>query len=229
MAEQTEKPNLDLEIKLSQGQKTGFMQRWLRRKNDAQLITKENANKDPSLKLENTTEIDAEPVSISSSDPEEYKTDEDMLPLDQLTEESDFSDFLSPRVTEALRKQALRKLFHMPFLNVVDGLDDYAEDYTSFATLGDLIPEEMKRMHEREKAKELAKEKELASIEQEELAADKIDNDLNDDLDAEIETEQHEYEINNNQLSENDDDHNLDARHESESLPLFQDNDSTNQ
>lgn len=123
---------------------TGFMQRWSRRKIDVQseAIEKVKQEKNPAKT------VPAEPVA------EEYKTDADMPPIEQLTEESDFSDFLSPKVSEALRKQALRKLFHMPSMNVVDGLDDYAEDFSSFAPLGDIIPHEMKRMLEREKAKE---------------------------------------------------------------------------
>lgn len=43
-----------------------------------------------------------------------------------------------------LRQRALRKLFHSPLMNICDGLDDYAEDFTSFAVLGDIITSDMR-------------------------------------------------------------------------------------
>jgi hypothetical protein len=54
----------------------------------------------------------------------------ELPPLDQLTPDSDFSAFMDPRVDERLRRLALNKLFSDPRLNVVDGLDDFAEDYS---------------------------------------------------------------------------------------------------
>jgi hypothetical protein len=77
-------------------------------------------------------------------------TDEDMPPLDALDENSDYAAFMSPGISETLRKQALRKLFHLPGLHVSDGLDDYDEDFSRFAGLGNVITHEMKRMLERE-------------------------------------------------------------------------------
>ena len=61
--------------------------------------------------------------------------DSDMPPLDSLGPESDYSGFLSPGVSEELRRLALRKLFHSPLFNVTDGLDDYDDDFTSFEVL----------------------------------------------------------------------------------------------
>ncbi len=82
-------------------------------------------------------------------------TDKDMPPLDSLTEESEFSGFLSPGVSEELRCLALHKLFHGPVFNVRDGLDDYDDDFTSFVRLGDLITTDMCHRMEQE-AKRLA-------------------------------------------------------------------------
>ncbi len=69
--------------------------------------------------------------------------------LQSLGEESDFSRFLKSDVAEALRRKALRKLFHLPEYNISDGLNDYDEDYTAFAPLGSLVTAEMKRAFER--------------------------------------------------------------------------------
>lgn len=80
----------------------------------------------------------------------EVLSDEHMPPIDSLTEDSDFSGFLSPGVSERLRKQALRKLFSSAGFNIRDGLDDYDDDFRNFAALGDLITSDMKHQMELE-------------------------------------------------------------------------------
>ena len=52
---------------------------------------------------------------------------------------SEYKDFLRPGVDEKLRQSALKKLFHDPHFNVMDGLDTYIDDYSK----PDPIPEEM--------------------------------------------------------------------------------------
>jgi hypothetical protein len=54
----------------------------------------------------------------------------ELPPLDQLKPDSDFSAFMDRRVDDRLRRLALKKLFSDPRLNIVDGLDDFAEDYS---------------------------------------------------------------------------------------------------
>ena len=75
---------------------------------------------------------------------EKALTDEDMPSLDTLGDDSDYSGFLSPGVSEALRRRALRKLFSSAVFNIPDGLDDYDDDFTSFAALGDIVTSDMK-------------------------------------------------------------------------------------
>jgi hypothetical protein len=67
-----------------------------------------------------------------------------MPPLESLDETSDYTGFLSEKVSETLRRQALRKLFHSELFNVCDGLDDCADDFTSFAPLGDIVTSDMR-------------------------------------------------------------------------------------
>ena len=81
---------------------------------------------------------------------EKVLTDEDMPPLDSLDENSDYSGFLSSGVSEALRRRALRKLFSSAAFNIPDGLDDYDDDFTSFAALGDIVTSDMKHQAEME-------------------------------------------------------------------------------
>ena len=93
------------------------------------------------------------PKRVQSGEPGdeaiEYPTDQDMPPLESLDEHSDYSGFFSPKVSEKLRKQALRKLFHLDLYNVTDGLDDYAEDYTKFAPLGNILTADMRLQQQR--------------------------------------------------------------------------------
>lgn len=171
--------------------KSGFFRRWSNRKIESQ-SEDTNVNEIENVASANNQSVQELEIQSDSQQAEvqEHKTDADMPPIEELTEESNFSDFLSPKVSEVLRKQALRKLFHLPFMNVVDGLDDYAEDFTKFEKLGDIIPHEMKRMLEREKAKEL-NEKELKEKEQQDI---KDADDLRADGLQDIESESDELD-----------------------------------
>ena len=84
----------------------------------------------------------------------EELTDVDMPPLESLSADSDFTGFLSPKVSETLRRAALRKLFHGSTFNVIDELDDYAEDFTTFEVLGDIVTADMRHQLELEAKKQ---------------------------------------------------------------------------
>ncbi len=99
----------------------GFLQRWSRRKSE------------PGARAAPAT---APLASVPEAEP---PGDADMVPVESLTEESDYAPFLSPRVSAELQRLALRKLFSAPSFNRRDGLDDYDDDFTSFAKLGDVI------------------------------------------------------------------------------------------
>jgi hypothetical protein len=74
--------------------------------------------------------------------------------LDQLDQDSDYSAFLAPQVDAALRRAALRKLFHSPKFNVCDGLDDYCDDFTQFAPLSaSVVTADMRHQLERAASK----------------------------------------------------------------------------
>jgi hypothetical protein len=59
--------------------------------------------------------------------------------LDKLTPESDFTGFMHPKVEDALRRVALKKLFSDPHFNVADPFEAYSGDWTG----GEPIPQEM--------------------------------------------------------------------------------------
>lgn len=119
-----------------------FLARWSRRKREANEQTR---------LAKVAPELDAPPPEVpqaSENSPAVAKTDADMPPLESLDENSDYKGFMSPGVSEQLRRAALRKLFHSTKFNIVDGLDDYAEDYTTFGHLGDIITAHQR--HQRE-------------------------------------------------------------------------------
>ena len=60
-------------------------------------------------------------------------------PVDQLTPESDFAPFMHPKVGDAVRRVALKKLFSDPHFNVPDLNEAYSGDWTG----GDPISEEL--------------------------------------------------------------------------------------
>ena len=109
-----------------------FLGRWSRRKRDARHGVDLPEAREPAA----APELDASGPEVEQR-PE--LTDADMPPLEELTEESDYSGFLSPKVSEQLRKAALRKLFQGASFNIRDGLDDYDEDYSTFEVFGDIV------------------------------------------------------------------------------------------
>lgn len=158
----------------------GFLSRWSERKiavrdgvavddgaDDEQTAAPGQAFAAPKSKSEPKSEPKSEqaPTHGLEQDPEQDQertgepalTDADMPPLEDLDADSDYSGFLSRGVSESLRNQALKKLFFSGPFNVVDGLDDYAEDFTQFAALGDIVTAEMRHRLE-EAAKRAAAE-----------------------------------------------------------------------
>ena len=122
-----------------------FLERWSRRKLDTQ-----QAN--PGAPAGDATA--ATDTGPATEEPQKLLTDADMPPIETLDENSDYAPFLSPGVSDDLRQQALRKLFRQPGFNIIDGLNDYDEDFTQFAGLGSMITHEMKRLLQRELAAE---------------------------------------------------------------------------
>lgn len=115
-------------------------------------------------------------------------TDEDMVALDTLDADSDYSPFMSEGVSSELRKAALKKLFFSGKFGTRDGLDDYDEDFTYFEPLGDTVTSDMK-YHARRKEKER-----LAKLEEEERLA----------LEAQSETDEGSAEITETDISDTD-------------------------
>jgi hypothetical protein len=72
--------------------------------------------------------------------PEKAETEAPPLPpAEELTPESDFTGFMHPKVEDALRRVALKKLFSDPHFNVADPFEPFSGDWTG----GEPISEEL--------------------------------------------------------------------------------------
>jgi hypothetical protein len=129
----------DTDLDLAEQTEEGFLSRWSRRKQED--------DQEPQDELA----LSDEHVDDTIAEEEYLPDDSDMPPIESLDEESDYSGFMSPKVSEGLRILALRKLFHGEAFNIRDGLDDYDDDFTSFAKLGNIVTAEMRRQMERVK------------------------------------------------------------------------------
>ena len=132
-----------------------FVSRWSRLKHES--------NQAPQ-QTEDHPAISGDAASVSDrTDNRQVLTDADMPDISSLTFDSVFSDFMSPGVSEKLRKRALRKLFHNDVFNIRDGLDEYDGDYTQFEKLGDIVTSDMHHqmeMEARRRAEQLLQDEE---------------------------------------------------------------------
>ncbi|MEE8634498.1 MAG: DUF3306 domain-containing protein [Acidiferrobacterales bacterium] len=149
----------------------GFLARWSRRKSVVS-AREQAAHEEPQPDAHSIADTQSGAVTAAASD---EKTDADMLPIESLDEKSDYSVFMSPKVSEHLRRAALRKLFHMPAFNITDGLDDYDEDFRKVQLLGDVITADMR--HQMERKQEEARRK-LAEAQPGEATAQTEDTDV---------------------------------------------------
>ncbi len=83
---------------------------------------------------ETPTESVVEAPSVAAG--QQAEADADLPDVDDLNAESDFTPFMSDKVSDAVRNMALRKLWRTDavFANL-DGLLDYGEDFTDAATV----------------------------------------------------------------------------------------------
>jgi len=95
--------------------KEAFLSRWSR-------LKQQEAREEPAPA---NVQVDAAPPALP--------------PVDKLTPESDFAPFMHPKVTDALRRVALKKLFADPHFNVPDPYEAYSGDWTG----GDPISDEL--------------------------------------------------------------------------------------
>ena len=161
--------------KLKDKPEEDFLARWSRKKGELE------PSSDPIEMPDDNPLADDQQLKAQPEQAEQQAqnlTDEDMPPIESLDESSDYSGFLSPGVSDELRQLALRKLFRSAKFNVRDGLDDYDDDFSSFAALGDIVTSDMKHQLElAEERKREAEDHESAIMEEQADVPDKINED----------------------------------------------------
>lgn len=111
------------------------LSRWSRRKAE---VRDGRGGATPELREENVDlPVDAAQPGETGQDALANETPPPDLPdIESLTADSDFTAFMKQGVPKALRRQALRKLWSSdPVFNVIDGMEEYGEDYTDAATV----------------------------------------------------------------------------------------------
>jgi hypothetical protein len=89
------------------------------------------------LKHQRAAETPAEPVERK---PVETAPEAAPLPpVEKLTPDSDFTSFMQPKVEDALRRVALKKLFSDPHFNIPDAFEPFSGDWN----VAESIPPEM--------------------------------------------------------------------------------------
>ena len=114
----------------------GFLSRWSRRKADVRQgkALDEPAPLVPARATPEGSELAktaVPPTGTAASAPE--STPASKLTLDdvqQLTPESDYTDFMARGVAPDVKNAAMKKLFTDPHFNVMDRMDVYIDDYT---------------------------------------------------------------------------------------------------
>lgn len=111
-----------------------FLSRWSERK-----LHKPDEKATPGEKQEPAADLKDTPAATEA----EQKRDEEK---DNTEATAAVPIWQRDDVDAETKKQALRELFHKPQFNVRDGLNEYDDDFTQFAGLGDIVTHEMKRM-----------------------------------------------------------------------------------
>ncbi len=142
-----------------ESEETGFLSRWSRRKAglepeepDVPMPTTEQAVPEQASG-EAAGATDSVRVDPRTGKPVDELTDEDMPPVESLNENSDLSVFMGKRISPALRMKALNRVFHTAKFNKVCLCAEYADDYTNFTPMGDIIPHDLKQAIVREATK----------------------------------------------------------------------------
>lgn len=107
----------------------GFLGRWSRLKREA--AEADAVKPVPPVATQPEAEA-AVPVSPAT---QALAEDAEPPPLESLGFDSDYRAFLGQKVDEGLKRAALKKLFHTPHFNTMDGLDVYIEDFNLYEPL----------------------------------------------------------------------------------------------
>ena len=122
-----------------------FLSRWSRMKREAPAKAAHEK-----AALEEKQALDAQPAPA-------------LPPVEKLTPESDFRDFMHPKVDDALRRVALKKMFADPHFQLPDLFEPFSGDWTSAEPISPELLATLNQVRtvlfpEQEKKEEQAKE-----------------------------------------------------------------------
>ncbi len=137
------------------GGEQSFLSRWSRRK------LGQDAEQDPAWvapavdaqSAQAPPATPTEPVDPRTGKPISELTDADMPDIETLDENSNLAVYMAAKVSQALRMKALTKVFHTAKFNQVCLCAEYADDYTKFVPLGDIVPHDLQQAIAREAGK----------------------------------------------------------------------------
>lgn len=117
-----------MEMNVNDDPVKGFLGRWSRLKREA-------AAAEPLPPVEAPVAIvPPQTPAVGQTEPDSDVPAEPP-PLESLGFDSDYRAFLGQKVDEGLKRAALKKLFHTPHFNTMDGLDVYIEDFNLYEPL----------------------------------------------------------------------------------------------
>lgn len=117
-----------MEMNVNDDPVKGFLGRWSRLKREA-------AAAEPLPPVEAPVAIvPPQTPAVGQTEPD-TDVPAEPPPLESLGFDSDYRAFLGQKVDEGLKRAALKKLFHTPHFNTMDGLDVYIEDFNLYEPL----------------------------------------------------------------------------------------------
>lgn len=153
---------------------SGFFSRWQQRRQQvAEEAEKELQQPDvtETIEQQQVTEIKEEASTqavVESEDENRILTAEELPDPDKIEQGGSFAAFMAKNVDPLAKKAALRALWKQPHFNEVDGLAEYALDYSNQPKLSaedsaELVKKVFRRVIEREE-KEKAEQEEAARL-----------------------------------------------------------------
>lgn len=115
---------------------SGFLSRWSRRKAEVregrapEEIKPTPSNAPAAAMAASTADLPVPAQPASQVGHQDAKPAPTLADTQQLTPESDFTDFMARGVAPDVKNAAMKKLFTDPHFNVMDRLDIYIDDYS---------------------------------------------------------------------------------------------------
>ena len=180
-----------------------FLKRWSGRKT----VERELKSIDQ-VEISEQSEV-AVSAELGEAADKEVSVPDDLPDIDTLNKDSDFSLFMRKGTPEHLKKLALRKLFNSdPAFSVLDGLNDYDEDYSMIGMVAEAVSTRYKPGRGMVDPDEEASAKEQGESSSDNLQGDPVSKDgraTDELLDQETEQEPSENFVEDGEIAELED------------------------